>query len=347
MLKRHLPRLVSVLLILTIAVTFAGHPAHAQGKKITFLTPPWGVPPDQDALKAWEDKSGITVEIQSVQTSDLFSRVQTAAASNIAPADVIFLTEEAPSNVIATGNMMDLTAMIAASPDLDMKDFNKVDFFTQDGKIYGIPAYQQLVMLEYNTAKLKQAGFDTAPTTWADFDTEAKAIKSKGVDQYPIAFAASDWSWYLIALSMGDPMFDKDLNPVFRTTLLSAGSQFFQIFFRFLPRGCVLELQIGFEQLIQTGLCTQRLGVIEADNLPDIREIEAFFDAMLPCGRLVFALKGVMRCIDSQSTTAHTISSHFTVNSVRAASAFTAGTDLVTAALALRLSETVHTRPSS
>src|SRR5438309_450851 len=103
MLKRHMLRIVSALLIAAIAFTFTG-PARAQGKKITFLTPPWGVPPNQDALKAWEDKSGITVEIQSVQTADLFSRVQVSAASNQPAADVIFLTEEAPSNVIATGN---------------------------------------------------------------------------------------------------------------------------------------------------------------------------------------------------------------------------------------------------
>ncbi len=39
MLKRHIPRIVSILLVLTIGLTFAG-PIRAQGKKITFLTPP-------------------------------------------------------------------------------------------------------------------------------------------------------------------------------------------------------------------------------------------------------------------------------------------------------------------
>src|SRR5258708_6389174 len=214
MLKRHIPRIVSILLALVIGLTFTG-PTRGQGKTITFLTPPWGVPPNQDALKAWEAKSGINVEIQSVQTADLYSRVQVAAASNQSPADVIFLTEEAPSNVMATGNMMDLSSLIASSTDLDLKDFNKLDFFTLNNKVYGIPAYQQLVMLDYNAAKLSQAGFSTPPKTWADFQQEAKTIKDKGIDQYPIAFAASDWSWYLLALSIGDPMLDTDLNPVF------------------------------------------------------------------------------------------------------------------------------------
>ncbi|MFV2065115.1 MAG: extracellular solute-binding protein, partial [Chloroflexota bacterium] len=36
-----------------------------------------------------------------------------------------------------------------------------------------------------------------------------------GADANPVAFGAIDWSWYLIALSMGDAMFDADLNPVF------------------------------------------------------------------------------------------------------------------------------------
>ena len=37
---------VHILLILAIALAFAG-PIRAQGKKITFLTAPWGVPPDE------------------------------------------------------------------------------------------------------------------------------------------------------------------------------------------------------------------------------------------------------------------------------------------------------------
>lgn len=43
----------------------------------------------------------------------------------------------------------------------------------------------------------------------------ARALKGQGLDEYPIALGAIDWSWYLMALSMGDPMFDADLNPVF------------------------------------------------------------------------------------------------------------------------------------
>lgn len=208
--KQGAALVVSALLVLVLTM-----PTFAQGTTITFLTPPWGVPPDEAALTAFEEASGITVEIQSVQSADLFSRVQVAAASGQAAADVIFLTEEAPSNIVATGNMLALNDLIAATADLDLSDFNKVDFWTQDGQTYGIPTYLQLVMMDYNTARLAEGGFDAAPTTWAELTDMARALKEQGVDEYPIALGAIDWSWYLIALSMGDPMFDADLNPVF------------------------------------------------------------------------------------------------------------------------------------
>ena len=114
------------------------------------------MPPDEDALNAFMEESGITVEIQSVQMADLYSRVQVAAAAMQAPADVIFITEEAPSNVVATGNMMSLNDMVAMG-DLDIDDFEKVDFFTLDGDITAIPVYQQLVMMDYNSAKYRRS----------------------------------------------------------------------------------------------------------------------------------------------------------------------------------------------
>jgi multiple sugar transport system substrate-binding protein len=201
--------------LIVLIFTMSTAPTFAQDKTITFLTPPWGAPPDPEALEAFQAEAGFTVEVQSVQMADLFSRVQVASASGQPAADVIFLTEEAPSNIVATGNMMPLNDLIAATPELDLSDFNKVDFWSQDEMVYGIPTYLQLVMMDYNAAKLAQAGFDAPPTTWAEMRDMAVAIRDQGIDPNPIALGAIDWSWYLIALSMGDPMFDADLNPVF------------------------------------------------------------------------------------------------------------------------------------
>ena len=205
----------TMLLLAMILVFSMGFAAQAQDTTtISFLAPPWGVPPNEAALNAFMEESGITVEIQSVQMADLYSRVQVSAAAGEAPADVIFITEEGPSNVVATGHMMPLNDLLDMS-DLDADDFEKLGFWTVDGDVFAIPTYLQLVMMDYNSATLAEAGFDTAPTTWDELHSQAMAIKAAGVDDYPIAFGAINWSWWLMALSMGDPMFDDNLNPVF------------------------------------------------------------------------------------------------------------------------------------
>ena len=204
---------IGMLLVLLFLLSM-GFAAQAQESTISFLTPPWGVPPNEDSLNAFMEESGITVEIQSVQLADLFSRVQVSAAAGQAPADVIFITEEGPSNIVATGNVMSLNDFVARG-DLPLDDLDHMSFWTLDDELYVVPTYQQLVMIDYNAARLAEAGFDSAPTTWAELHEQAVAIREAGVDDHPIAMGAINWSWWLMALSMGDPMFDDDLNPVF------------------------------------------------------------------------------------------------------------------------------------
>ena len=188
-------------------------PLGAFAEKITFLTPSWGVPPNKELLEAFQKESGITVEIQSVQNKDLFSRIQVAAATEQAAADVIFLTQEAPSNLVAVGMMRSLNDL--ASKDPLESDLLGQEFWNIDGEQYGVPVYAQLVMMDYNKKRLADAGFNSPPGTWDELRKASYQIKSRGIDKHPIAMKASDWSWYLMALSMGDPMFDGDLEPVF------------------------------------------------------------------------------------------------------------------------------------
>lgn len=201
--------------VLTLALAIpAGTAVGQDGPTITFLTPPWGVPPDQAALDAFQAESGITVEvIDAGQMETLFTNVSVAAAAGEPAADVIFLTEEAPSNIVATGNVEDISDLIESN-GTDLGEFDQVDFWQIDGATYGVPVYSQLVMLDYNAAKLADAGLEP-PTTWQELSDAAHAMQEAGADPNPVAFGAIDWSWYLMALSMGDAMFDDDLNPVF------------------------------------------------------------------------------------------------------------------------------------
>ena len=81
---------------LVIALLVPGFGRGGASQTITFLTAPWGVPPDQALLKAFTDRSGITVQVISAPSAEMYTKVQVASAGRRSPADVIFLTEEAP-----------------------------------------------------------------------------------------------------------------------------------------------------------------------------------------------------------------------------------------------------------
>ncbi|MEX1343478.1 MAG: extracellular solute-binding protein [Candidatus Limnocylindrales bacterium] len=203
-------------LALALAIPMGGAMAQ-DGASITMLTPSWGVPPDPDLLAAFEEESGITVEIiggEGVALDKLFTDVVTANATNQAAADVIFLTEEAPSNVVAIGGVEDISDLVEAN-GTDLGQFDQVDFWQDGDALYGIPVYSQLVMMDYNAARYAEGGFEAPPTTWAELTDAARALQEQGLDNNPISFKADDWTWFILALSMGDPMFDEDLNPVF------------------------------------------------------------------------------------------------------------------------------------
>ncbi len=205
------------ILVLALAIALVW-PALGRGgapQTITFLTAPWGVPPDQALLKSFEARSGITVQIISAPSAEMYTKVQVASAGRRAPADVIFLTEEAPSFIVAPGYTEPLDARVAKSADLNAGDIERMDFWTVGGKIQGITTYVQMVMMDYNAKRLRAAGFNTPAATWDELRRQSVALKQKGVDQYPVAFGAIDWSWFLMSLSAGDPMFDGSLNPVF------------------------------------------------------------------------------------------------------------------------------------
>src|SRR5256712_6885567 len=99
-----------------------------------------------------------------------------------------------------------------------------VEGMTYKGKLYGVPYYADPMAFMYNAAILRQAGFGAPPQTWAEVLEQAKAIKAKGLVQYPIGFGFSLEEPFSIetfismVYSQGGNLFDKDLNPVFDRT---------------------------------------------------------------------------------------------------------------------------------
>jgi multiple sugar transport system substrate-binding protein len=187
------------------------------GSKISVLVPPWMVA-DEAQLAEFSEETGITVEQVSLPNEQLYQRVSVSLASQTSPADVIAISEEGPSFIVTAGAVAPLDDYIARDgAELKLDDLTRVDFWKRDGKQYGLTAYLQHAMLDYNTKKWTDAGLTDAdiPTTWDEFRAAAEKIKSSGVEDYPVAFAGTSWVWYLISLNKGDDLFNENLEPTF------------------------------------------------------------------------------------------------------------------------------------
>ena len=105
---------------------------------------------------------------------------------------------------------------------------------TYNGAVYGVSYYADTLDFIYNDTLLKKGGFTAAPTTLDEVYTQAKELKAKGVNEFPILFAWSQkegafpeaWTSLVFAQQQGpNALFDANLNPVFN----KEGSAAFQV----------------------------------------------------------------------------------------------------------------------
>jgi len=129
----------------------------------------------------------IKINLTFVAYEELEPKILTAAKSggyDIALGDAIW-----PPKFAKAGMVLDVTDKYSS---IDKNDIFKgaLDSVTYDGKQYGMPWLNDVKYLFYNKKMLKNAGFENPPKTWDELLTQAKAIKAKGLVQYPLA-----WSW--------------------------------------------------------------------------------------------------------------------------------------------------------
>jgi multiple sugar transport system substrate-binding protein len=146
---------------------------------------------EMNAIVAEFNKSNpdIKVEIEYVAYDALHDKITTAMASTPPAYDVFLVDDIWYAEFAKAGYVLDATDRITK----DMRD--KIfpaswDITTVGGKVYGMPWLLDEKYFYYNENLLKQAGFDAPPKTWDELVDQSKAIKAKGIVEYPIV-----WSW--------------------------------------------------------------------------------------------------------------------------------------------------------
>lgn len=97
-----------------------------------------------------------------------------------------------------------------------------VDAMTYKGKLYGLPYYTDVMYLIYNKRMLEDADIASPPTTWDEVTKQAMILKEAGITSEPMMVGLKAGSWfdevfYSFVYSEGGSLFDKNLEPVFKT----------------------------------------------------------------------------------------------------------------------------------
>lgn len=135
-------------------------------------------------LANWESANPDVKLTQTVlANADYKTQIATLAAANDLP-DVFLLQGMNTKQWAADGLIYDMTADIQKSPYYDSYIQDYFYPFTDNGKIYGLPALTggTCTVVVYDSKKWADAGFSTFPETWDDVIKAKDYFSGKGID---------------------------------------------------------------------------------------------------------------------------------------------------------------------
>jgi multiple sugar transport system substrate-binding protein len=125
---------------------------------------------------AYKAKTGTTLDVQVISWNDIDQQSSTMIQNNSAP-DILNLNvyaSYAKDNLLYSAD--DVLSPAVKSDLLP----NFVTSGTFNGKMYGMPDLSSARALFYNKDLFTKAGISAPPTTWADFEADAKKIAALG-----------------------------------------------------------------------------------------------------------------------------------------------------------------------
>ena len=215
------------------------------GQTITVL-----LPSPQDATMAadFEKATGIKLDLQTASWDDVSIKVSTALLAGTAPADVTEFDWSWTGQFSAAGWYIPLNDAIDQAT---LNDIAGSKIFDVNGNILAIPYTNDFRVMLVNKKHFADAGVTATPKTLDELVSAAKAIKAKGIAQYPVGLPLSategaSTSWYLLTKAFGGDLFDNDMKPMF-TAPDSAGHKAMAFELMLLKEGLVDPASTGLK----------------------------------------------------------------------------------------------------
>ncbi|HEX8941134.1 MAG TPA: extracellular solute-binding protein [Candidatus Limnocylindrales bacterium] len=144
----------------------------------------------QNMTKAFTDAHpNIKIVPDFVAYESLHDKTVTDQVGGQGSYDLVLIDTPWPAEFAKAGIVQDITDKIPA--DFKSGIFDSAwTAATYNGRIYGVPWINDTKFFYYNKQMLTAAGITSAPKTWDDVLAAARAVKAKGLVQYPLV-----WSW--------------------------------------------------------------------------------------------------------------------------------------------------------
>src|ERR1700709_2460821 len=157
------------------------------GQSLTVLLPPGG-PLPKDMTDAFEKKTGIKLDLQTLGWDDIRTKVVTSMVAGTAPADV---TEVDWSWVGQFGQANWYTPLNDSIDAATVADIPTTKSFRFAGNLLAVPYNNDFRILIYNKKLFEGAGIPEPPKTIEELTADARLLKQKGIVTYPIALPLS------------------------------------------------------------------------------------------------------------------------------------------------------------
>ena len=212
------------LLGIGLALGLGASPGVASAETINALFMTQAAYSDSD-IRAMTDEfqkanPGTSVNLEFVPYEGLYDKIVASKAAGGSGYDVVLFDVIWPAAFAQDQMLVDVTDRLKALDKATVFDgaWATVKY---DGHYFGMPWILDTKYLFYNTEMLTKAGIAAPPKTWDELARDAKAIKDKGIVQFPIV---GSWSqaeavicdYATIAAAYGGSLYDGQ-KPAFET----------------------------------------------------------------------------------------------------------------------------------
>lgn len=148
---------------------------------------------DQKLVDGWNaDHPDQAITMVTIPDAEYVQKLLQAVRSDDAP-DIAVLDIANAAALTSEGVLMDVTSQVDALSYSDQLAPAAINVCTVDGKVYCLPHQLDISLLYYNKTLFERAGLDpnSPPTTSAEVEADAAAIRALGGDTYGYYFAGN------------------------------------------------------------------------------------------------------------------------------------------------------------